>query len=108
MGIIVVDSVLSGPLAGRDARAVPWFLALVSVVGMVPSTLAVAVDSRATAFATIWIFIPIPYAFFGPTLGLVQNLVPASMRPATRESPCLAPGGPVLWPQRALVTQFMD
>jgi len=79
-GALVATTVLMRKLADRDPRAVPWFLCLASMLGFLPSILAFAVSSRITALAMLWIFVPMSYVFFGPILGLVQNLVPPSMR----------------------------
>ncbi|MGB6306862.1 MAG: MFS transporter [Steroidobacteraceae bacterium] len=78
--LLLSTSVLMGRLAGRDARAVPWFAAIVTAVATVPSILAFTVDSRVLSLAMFWVFIPLSYALFGPTFALMQNLVPASMR----------------------------
>lgn len=78
--LLLLTSVLMGRLANRDARAVPWFLAVVTVIATVPSIFAFTVDSRPVALAMFWLFIPLSYALFGPTFALAQNLVPASMR----------------------------
>src|ERR1019366_8641600 len=57
-----------------------WFLAIVTVMGTVPSILAFTVDSRLVSLTMFWVFIPLSYALFGPTFALMHNLVPASMR----------------------------
>lgn len=78
--LLLLTSVVMSRFAGRDARAVPWFLAVVTAVATVPSILAFTAGSRAVSLAMFWLFIPLSYALFGPTFALAQNLVPASMR----------------------------
>jgi predicted MFS family arabinose efflux permease len=78
--VLLVTTLLMGPLGKRDPRLVPWFVAGSIAVGTVPSIIAYAAASSRTAMAMLWIFIPLSYASFGPTFALLQNLVPASMR----------------------------
>ena len=67
-------------LTARDARAVPWFLALCCALGTIPAITALTVPSRTAALAMYWLFVPLSYAPIGPCFALVQNLVPALMR----------------------------
>jgi MFS family permease len=78
--ILLSTTVLMRWLAGREARAVPWFVAIVIVVGTVPSIVAFSTRSTPLAIVMLWLFIPLTYASFGPTFALIQNLVPPSMR----------------------------
>lgn len=78
--VLVLTTVVMGRFARRDARLVPWYMAGAILIGTVPSIIAYATPSRSLALGMLWIFIPLSYAPFGPTLALMQNLVPASMR----------------------------
>lgn len=68
------------PLARRDPRLVPWFIAAVIAIGTVPSIVAFTSTSRSVTLSMLWLFIPLSYATFGPTFALVQNLAPPGMR----------------------------
>jgi predicted MFS family arabinose efflux permease len=81
------STVLAGVLmSGRraaDPRYVTRLLACVVVVTTVPSILAYAVHSERLVTILLWAFIPGVYFYIGPILGLLQNVVPASMRATT-------------------------
>jgi hypothetical protein len=64
----------------RGPRAVPLFIGAAICVGTIPSIIAFTTASASLATVMLWLFIPLSYCAFGPTLGLVQNLVPADMR----------------------------
>jgi predicted MFS family arabinose efflux permease len=81
--VLLSTTVLMSRLAGRDARAVPWFVMIVIVAATVPSIVAYTTRSTPLAIAMLWLFIPLSYATFGPTFALLQNLAPASMRSQT-------------------------
>jgi predicted MFS family arabinose efflux permease len=78
--VLLGTTFLMGKLARRDARAVPWFLALCCSLGTIPAVLALLAGSRSTALFMFWLFVPLSYAPIGPCFALVQNLVPAPMR----------------------------
>jgi predicted MFS family arabinose efflux permease len=66
--------------AARDPRYVARLLGLVTVVTTIPSLFLYWVTSTRAATALLWIFVPAVYFYIGPILGLLQNVVPASMR----------------------------
>jgi sugar phosphate permease len=78
--VLLGTTVLMGKLTGRDARAVPWFLALCCALGTIPAVGALIVPSRTAALSMFWLFVPLSYAPIGPCFALIQNLVPARMR----------------------------
>jgi predicted MFS family arabinose efflux permease len=78
--VLVGTTVLMGKLTGRDARAVPWFLALCCALGTIPAVGVLVVPSRTAALSMFWLFVPLSYAPIGPCFALIQNLVPARMR----------------------------
>jgi len=78
--VLLGTTFLMGKMTGRDARAVPWFLALCCALGAIPSILALTVSARSTTLSMLWLFVPLSYAPIGPCFALVQNLVPATMR----------------------------
>jgi predicted MFS family arabinose efflux permease len=78
--VLLGTTVLMGKLIRRDARAVPWFLALCCGLGAIPAILTLLVSTRSAALSMLWLFVPLSYAPIGPCFALVQNLVPAPMR----------------------------
>jgi hypothetical protein len=78
--VLLGTTVVMGKLAKRDARAVPWFLALCCALGTIPAALALLAPSRSLALSMYWLFVPLSYAPIGPCFALIQNLVPAPMR----------------------------
>jgi predicted MFS family arabinose efflux permease len=78
--VLLGTTVVMGKLAGRDARSVPWFLALCCALGTIPAILALLAPSRGVALSMYWLFVPLSYAPIGPCFALIQNLVPAPMR----------------------------
>jgi MFS family permease len=78
--VLLGTTLLMGKLGERDARAVPWFLALCCALGTIPAAAALIVPSRIMALCMFWLFVPLSYAPIGPCFALIQNLVPAPMR----------------------------
>ncbi len=72
-----------GRPAAADPRHVVRVLAVVVAVCTVPSFLAYWVSSPQIARVQLWLFIPGVYFYIGPILGVLQNVVPASMRATT-------------------------
>ena len=71
--------ILSRP-AFADPRRVLWLLTAGVGFATVPSFIAYQTHSLAVARLMFWIFIPAIYFYIGPTMALVQNLAPSSMR----------------------------
>lgn len=67
----------------RDARYQSWFVAAATFLPTIPSIIAYLTASKALSVAMLWILVPSIYFYIGPTLGMAQNLVPASMRSQT-------------------------
>ncbi len=63
-----------------DPRHVLWLLGAGVGLATVPSFIAYATHSLAVARLMFWIFIPAIYFYIGPTMALVQNLAPCTMR----------------------------
>jgi predicted MFS family arabinose efflux permease len=78
--VLLATTLLMRLLAKRDARAVPWFLALCCALGTLPAVLILAASNRTGALSMLWLFVPLSYAPIGPCFALVQNLSPAPMR----------------------------
>src|SRR5882757_2267221 len=78
--VLLGTTVLMGKLIRRDARAVPWYLALCCGLGAIAAILTLLVSTRSAALSMLWLFVPLSYAPIGPCFALVQNLVPAPMR----------------------------
>ena len=77
---VLVTSWILMRRAASDPRYVTRLVAIVTLAAAVPSLLAYWVDRTDVAIAMLWIFVPVLYLYIGPTLGLLQNLVPAGMR----------------------------
>jgi MFS family permease len=63
-----------------DSITIGWMLAAVLLVATVPSFLIFEADSQRRVILLLWIVAPAVYFFIGPTLGLLQNIVPPGMR----------------------------
>lgn len=66
--------------AAGDLRRIAWLMAAVLALVTLPSVYAYVTTSKSTAIAMLWIVVPAVYFFIGPTMGLLHNIVPASMR----------------------------
>jgi MFS family permease len=66
--------------AADDARRITWMMAGVLLLVTAPSVYAYVTTSKSTAIAMLWIVVPTIYFSIGPTIGLLNNLVPAAMR----------------------------
>jgi hypothetical protein len=69
--------------AAADPRHVARLLALVTALTTIPSIVIYATGRHELGVALLWIFVPSIYFFLGPSLGLLQNIVPAGMRAQT-------------------------
>ena len=76
----LLASLLMGRRAAADPRYVVRLLAVVTAVATIPSFLAYWVLSERAASVLLWIFVPAVYFYIGPILGLLQNVIPPSMR----------------------------
>jgi MFS family permease len=76
----LATSLLVAPPAAADPRRIVWLLAAVVAVATVPSFFAYWTHSLPVAIVLLWIIVPAVYFFIGPTLGLLQNVVPPAMR----------------------------
>lgn len=64
----------------KPAHWTPMFVALTTLIGTVPSILLFTMHDLDAAKLMLWIFIPVIYIYIGPTVALVQNLLPPGMR----------------------------
>jgi predicted MFS family arabinose efflux permease len=69
--------------AAADPRYVTRLLGWSTAIMTVPSFALYWVESEHAAVVLLWIFVPAVYFYIGPILGLLQNVVPASMRATT-------------------------
>jgi predicted MFS family arabinose efflux permease len=76
----LLASLLMGRRAAADPRYVVRLLGCVTAVATIPSILAYWVVSARAAAVLLWIFVPAVYFYIGPILGLLQNVIPPSMR----------------------------
>jgi predicted MFS family arabinose efflux permease len=77
---VLVTSWIMMRRKAADPSYVTRLVAIVTLATIVPSLLAYWIDRTDVAIAMLWIFVPVLYLYIGPTLGLLQNLVPAGMR----------------------------
>ena len=71
------------PLARQDPRRVSWLMAAIVALATVPSILLFMTTDLATARWLLWLLVPAIYFFIGPTMGLLQNVVPVGIRSQT-------------------------
>jgi predicted MFS family arabinose efflux permease len=76
----LATSFLVAPRMAADPRRIVWLLAAVVAAATIPSVLVYWTHSLTTAIALLWVVVPAVYFFIGPTLGLLQNVVPPTMR----------------------------
>jgi predicted MFS family arabinose efflux permease len=77
---LVLTAWLMSKIGKQDPRLYPRFIAIVILLGTVPSIIAINTDSFALSRVMLWIFIPFVYAAVGPFFSLIQNLSPAGAR----------------------------
>jgi hypothetical protein len=69
--------------AATDPRYVARLLGWVTALSTIPSIALYWVASEKAAAVLLWIFVPAVYFYIGPILGLLQNVMPATMRATT-------------------------
>jgi len=79
----LATSVAVSPRFARDSRRVVWLMAAVISIATIPSMFAYWTHSRILAIVALWAVVPAVYFFIGPTLGLLQNVMPSPMRAQT-------------------------
>ena len=76
----IATGALVGPRLAADPRRVVLLMAGVLALATIPSVLIYCTTSLRLAIALLWVVVPAIYFFIGPTLGLLANVVPATMR----------------------------
>ena len=76
----LLAALLMARRAAADPRYVTRLLGWVTALTTLPSIALYWVQSRWAATVLLWIFVPAIYFYIGPILGLLQNVIPASMR----------------------------
>jgi MFS family permease len=76
----LLAALLMARRAAADPRYVTRLLGWVTALTTVPSIALYWVQSRWAATVLLWVFVPAVYFYIGPILGLLQNVIPASMR----------------------------
>ncbi len=66
--------------AMSDPKRILWLMAAVVGVTTIPSFIAFYTRDLTVATVCLWIFVPAIYFYIGPSLGLLQNVVPSQMR----------------------------
>ena len=64
----------------REPKRIAYFLAAVVACSTIPSFLIYWTRSLSVATAMLWIVVPAVYLYVGPTMALLLNFLPASMR----------------------------
>lgn len=72
-----------GREAASDPRYVSRWLGALTALATVPSICLYWTTSKLMTEALLWIFVPAVYFYIGPILGLLQNVVPPTMRAMT-------------------------
>jgi predicted MFS family arabinose efflux permease len=67
----------------QHAKRIMWIMVAVIALSTLPSFYAYWTQSRSVTILMIWAFIPAIYLYIGPTMGLLNNLVPPAMRSQT-------------------------
>jgi MFS family permease len=67
-------------LGRGDPRRQIWFVALMVLIGVIPSVGCFLVPELWQCKLLLWIYIPIAYCYIGPSVGLLQSLVKPNMR----------------------------
>jgi predicted MFS family arabinose efflux permease len=67
----------------QHAKRIMWTLVVVIALSTLPSFYAYWTQSQAMTILMLWAFIPAIYLYIGPTMGLLNNLVPPAMRAQT-------------------------
>lgn len=63
-----------------EPRRVLWLMAIVVALITIPSFLIFYTHDLDVAKLCLWLFVPAMYFYVGPSLGLLQNVVPSRMR----------------------------
>ena len=79
----LATTVAVAPRIARDSRRVVWLMAAVLSIATIPSIVAYGTSSLSVATLALWMVVPAVYFFIGPTLGLLQNVMPPTMRAQT-------------------------
>jgi predicted MFS family arabinose efflux permease len=64
----------------REPKSILWLMAVVVGVTTIPSFIAFFTHDLSVATVCLWIFVPAIYFYIGPSLGLLQNVIPSQMR----------------------------
>lgn len=80
IGATVATGVILALPAMREPRRIAQFLGLVVLASTIPSVVVYATHSLAVATAMLWIVVPAIYLYVGPTMALLLNFLPPSMR----------------------------
>jgi hypothetical protein len=63
-----------------EPKRILWLMAIVIGLTTAPSFIAFYTRDLNIATMCLWIFVPAIYFYIGPSLGLLQNVVPSHMR----------------------------
>jgi predicted MFS family arabinose efflux permease len=76
---LATGAILAHP-AMREPRRIARFLAAVVLLSTVPSFVVYATHSLRLATAMLWLVVPAIYLYVGPTMALLLNFLPPTMR----------------------------
>ena len=76
---IATGAILAMPQM-QDAKRVAWLLAGLVLLSTIPSFIAFYTHSLTLATAMLWLVVPTAYLYVGPTMALLLNFLPPTMR----------------------------
>ena len=79
-GALLMTTWLMSWRAMQTPTAILRFIAWATALATIPSCLVYASPTRTGTILSLWVLIPATYFYIGPTMGILQNLVPAGMR----------------------------
>lgn len=82
-GVTVLASWVMGQRWMSEPRRILWSMSALVAASTVPSLLMLLPGSRFRALAMLWAFLPAIYFYIGPSIALLQNAVPETMRAQT-------------------------
>lgn len=82
-GVTLLASWIMGRAWMNAPRRILWCMAALVAASTVPSLLMLLPGSRLRALVMLWAFLPAIYFYIGPSIALLQNAVPDSMRAQT-------------------------
>lgn len=80
IGASLLAAAALGMKTFQDPRRILLALAVLVAASTIPSIIAFATNSPSLCQSMLWLFVPTAYLYIGPTMAILQNTAPASMR----------------------------